>query len=371
MIHLSIPDLRGNEWKYLKECLDTNWITSAGHFLDDFEGSLASFVGAKYAVACSSGTAGLHVSLGLLGVEAGDEVIVPATSFISTANVVLYRGARPIIVDVEEQSFNMDPAKLAEAMSERTKAVLPVHLYGQPCQMDKIMALANSCGVAVLEDACESLGSWYKKKHTGNFGRMSAFSFNGNKIITCGGGGMIVTDDEELAQQSRHLVTQARSGGLEYIHDAAGYNYRLTNMQAAVGLAQMERAQQMIDRRRQIHDKYEDAFAELAGWRGPGHTDGSQANCWLYTALIEPEEFGMTSRELMKQLAKKQIEARPIFAPICESSHLSRADGRERFPIAYKIWERGIALPCGSGLSDEQIEKVISAVRSAAAKTKT
>ena len=368
MIHLSIPDLRGNEWKYLKECLDTNWITSAGHFLDDFESSLASFVGAKYAVACCSGTAGLHVSLGLLDVQAGDEVIVPATSFISTANAVLYRGAKPIMVDIEEQSFNMDPARLAESMSERTKVVLPVHLYGQPCQMDKIMAIADSCGVAVLEDACESLGSWYKKKHTGTFGRMSAFSFNGNKIITCGGGGMIVTDDEELARQSRHLVTQARIGGLEYIHDAAGYNYRLTNMQAAVGLAQMERAEQMVSRRRQIHDKYEQAFGDLAGWRSPGHTDGSHPNHWLYTALIKPEEFGMTSRELMEQLAEEKIESRPIFAPICESSQLGCADGRERFPTAYKIWEQGIALPSGSGLSDEQIEQVISAVRSAGAR---
>ena len=368
MIHLSIPDLQGNEWKYLKECLDTNWITSVGHFLDDFEKSLASFVGAKYAIACCSGTAGLHVSLRLLGVQAGDEVIVPATSFISTANAVLYCGAKPVMVDIEEQSFNMDPAKLAEAMNERTKVILPVHLYGQPCQMEKIMAIADSCGVAVLEDACESLGSWYRKKHTGTFGRMSAFSFNGNKIITCGGGGMVVTDDEELARQSRHLITQARSDKLEYIHDAAGYNYRLTNMQAAVGLAQMERAQQMIDRRGQIHDKYEQAFADLSGWRGPGHTDGGRANHWLYTAEIEPEEFGMTSRELIKQLAQKQIESRPIFAPICENSYLNCADGRERFPIAYKIWEQGIALPCGSGLNDKQVNQVISAVRSAGKK---
>ena len=368
MIHLSIPDLRGNEWKYLKECLDTNWITSVGRFLDEFEQSLASFVGAKYAVACCSGTAAMHVGLRLLGVQAGDEVIVPATTFISTVNVVLYCGAKPIMVDVEEETFSMAPAKLAESMNERTKVVLPVHLYGQPCQMDKIMAIAQSCGVAVLEDACESLGSWYKNKHTGTFGRISAFSFNGNKIITCGGGGMIVTDDEELARQSRHFVTQARSGGLEYIHDAAGYNYRLTHMQAAVGLAQMERAQQMIERRRQIRNKYEQAFADLAGWRGPVHIDGGQANGWLYTALLDPEEFGMTSRELMKQLAEKQIDARPIFAPVCESSHLSCADGRERFPVAYKIWEQGIALPCGSGLGDKQIEHVIEAVRSASTK---
>ena len=368
MIYLSIPDLRGKEWKYLKECLDTNWITSAGHFLEDFERSLASFVGAKYAVACCSGTAALHVGLGLLGVQTDDEVIVPATTFIATVNAVLYYRAKPAIIDVEEQTFNMDPAKLAEAINERTKVILPVHLYGQPCQMDKIMALADSCGVAVLEDACESIGSRYKNRHTGTFGRISAFSFNGNKIITCGGGGMIVTDDQELARQSRHLVTQARSGGLEYIHDALGYNYRLTNMQAAVGLAQMERLQQMIERRCQIRNKYEQAFANLAGWRGPGHSDGAQTNCWLYTALVEPEEFGMTSRELMKQLAQKQIEARPIFAPVCESSHLNCPDGRERFPVAYKIWEQGIALPSGSGLSDAQIEQVIDAVLSANAK---
>ena len=364
MIHLSIPDLRGNEWKYLKECLDTNWITSAGRFLDEFENSLASFVGAKYAVACCSGTAALHIGLGLLGVEAGDEVIVPATTFMATINAVLYRGAKPVMVDVQAESFNMDPAKLAEAMNERTKVILPVHLYGRPCQMDKIMAIAESCGVAVVEDACESLGSRYKKKHTGTFGQISAFSFNGNKIITCGGGGMMVTDDQELARQSRHLVTQARSDKLEYLHDAVGYNYRLTNMQAAVGLAQMERARQMIERRVQICSKYEEGFADLAGWQGPKQIDGSQANCWLYTALIEPEEFGMTSRELMARLTQEEIEARPIFAPACESSYLSCADGRGQFPVAYKIWEQGIALPTGSGLSDEHIEQVIDAVRS-------
>ncbi|MCK4850037.1 MAG: aminotransferase class I/II-fold pyridoxal phosphate-dependent enzyme [Phycisphaerae bacterium] len=366
MIHLSIPDLRGNEWKYLKECLDTNWITSVGRFLDDFENSLASFVGAKYAVACASGTAAMHVALQMLGVQAGDQVIVPATTFIATVNVVLYCQATPVIVDVEDQTFNMDPARLAEAINDHTKVILPVHLYGQPCQMDKIMAIAESTSVCVLEDACESIGTRYKKKHTGTFGRISAFSFNGNKLVTCGGGGMIVTDDEELARQCRHLVTQARSDSLEYLHDALGYNYRLTNMQAAVGLAQMERLEQMIDRRRQIFSKYQQGLAELPGWRGPGYIHGAQSNFWLYTALVEPQEFGMTSRELMACLRERQIEARPIFAPVCENKHLSCDDGRERFPVAYKIWEQGIVLPSGAGLTDQQIDQVIDAVRCAA-----
>ena len=369
MIYLSIPDLRGNEWKYLKECLDTNWITSVGHFLDDLEKSLACFVGAKYAVACSSGTAAMHVALGMLGVKAGDEVIVPATTFIATVNVVLYCQARPVMVDVDAKTFNMDPAGLAGAINDRTKVILPVHLYGQPCRMDKIMAIAESTGVPVLEDACESIGSRYKKKHTGTFGQISAFSFNGNKLITCGGGGMIVTDDEQLARQARHLVTQARSGELEYIHDALGYNYRLTNMQAAVGLAQMERLGQMIDRRVAIFAKYQQAFEELPGWQGPSYVDGAESNCWLYTGLVDPEKFGMTSRELMGWLGEREIESRPIFAPACENKHLSCPDGRERFPVAYEIWERGIALPSSSGLSEEQIEKVIEAVRSAAGRS--
>ena len=366
MIHLSIPDLRGNEWKYLKECLDTNWITSVGRFLDDFENSLASFVGAKYAVACTSGTAAMHVALQMLGVKAGDKVIVPASTFISTVNVVLYCRATPVIVDVDERTFNIDPARLAEAIDDRTKVILPVHLYGQPCQMDKIMAIAESTGVAVLEDACESIGARYKKKHTGTFGRISAFSFNGNKLVTCGGGGMMVTDEEELARQCRHLVTQARSSDLEYLHDALGYNYRLTNMQAAVGLAQMERLEQMIDRRRQIFSKYQQGLAELPGWQGPGYLDGAEPNYWLYTALVDPQEFGMTSRELMARLRERRIEARPIFAPVCENEHLSCGDGRQRFPVAYKIWEQGISLPSGAGLSDQQIDQVIDAVRLAA-----
>ncbi len=364
MIYLSIPDLRGNEWKYLKECLDTNWITSVGRFLDDFERSLASFVGAKYAVACGSGTAAMHESLQLLGVEPGDQVIVPATTFISTVNVVLYCRAEPVIVDVEADTFNMDPAKLAEAVTERTKVILPVHLYGRPCRMDKIMAIAESCSLAVLEDACESIGSRYHNKQTGTFGRISAFSFNGNKLITCGGGGMIVTDDEELAKRARHLVTQARSGGLEYIHDTLGYNYRLTNMQAAVGLAQMERIEEMIGRRREIFAKYQQGLADLPGWTGPGHLDGTQPNYWLYTVLIDPEQFGMSSRQLMAKLREKQVESRPIFAPVSENGYLNCPDGRERFPAAYDIWDRGIALPTGAGLADQQIEQVIEAVRS-------
>lgn len=175
---------------------------------------------------------------------------------------------------------------------------------------------------------------------------------------------MIVSDDKDLAAKARHLVTQARSGGLEYIHDMVGYNYRLTNMQAAVGLAQMERAGEMISRRRAIFAEYQRAFGDLPGWRSPGHTDGGESNCWLYTALIEPGEFGMSSRELMSRLHEKDIEARPVFAPVCESSYLSCADGRERFPAAYQIWDKGIALPSGSGLTDEQLKMVIDTVRS-------
>ncbi len=368
MIHLSIPDLRGNEWKYVKECLDTNWITSVGHFLDDFENSLASFIGAKYAVALGSGTAAMHVALQMLGVEADDEVIVPASTFISTVNVVLYCRAKPVIVDVDLQSFNMDPAKLAEAVTDRTKVILPVHLYGQPCQMDKIMAIAKSTGVEVLEDACESIGTRYKKKYTGTFGRLSAFSFNGNKLITCGGGGMLVSDDKELAEHGRHLATQARSGGLEYIHDMMGYNYRLTNMQAAVGLAQMERLEEMVNRRREIFCKYQEGFAELPGWQGSSWADGAEPNCWLYTALVDPAEFGMSNRELMGYLRERQIEARPIFAPLSENKYLHCSDGRERFPVAYKIWDQGIALPSSAGLSDEQVEEIIKAVCSASRK---
>ncbi len=366
MIRLSIPDLGGNEWKYVKECVDTNSISSAGRFLEDFEQALASFIGTKHAVACASGTAAMHIALQMLGVKAGDQVIVPATTFISTVNVVLYCRARPVIVDVEEQTFNMDPARLAEADNERTKVILPVHLYGQPCQMDKIMAIADGTGLAVVEDACESIGARYKKKYTGTFGRISAFSFNGNKVVTSGGGGMIVTDEEELSRQARHLVAQASNDDIEYIHDAAGYNYRLTNMQAAVGLAQMERIEQMVERRRQIFGRYEQSLADLPGWTGPGHVDGGDPDYWLYTALVDPDRFGITSRQLMGKLREREIECCPIFPPVCENRYLGWTDGREHFPVAYHIWEQGICLPSGSGLTDQQIDQVIDAVRSAA-----
>ena len=365
MIHLSIPDLRGNEWKYVKECVDTNSIASVGRFLDEFEQALALFIGAKHAVACASGTAALHVALQLLGVKAGDEVIVPATTFVATVNAVLYCQAKPVIVDVDPQTFNMDPAKLADAIGDRTKVILPVHIYGQPCQMDKIMAIAESTGLPILEDACESIGTRYKNKHTGTFGKIAAFSFNGNKLITCGGGGMFVTDDEELARQARHLLGRQDNDDLDYTYDAAGYDYRLTNLQAAVGLAQMERVEQMIERRRQIFQKYEQALDHLPGWTGPTVVDAGEPNYWLYLALIDPDRFGMTSRELMAKLRQRKIGSSPIFPPVCENAYLGWTDGREHFPVAYRIWEQGICLPSGSGLTDQQIDEVIEAVRHA------
>jgi perosamine synthetase len=280
-IPLSVPALRGNEWKYVKECLDSNWVSSAGPFVGRFERMVAGFVGTKYAVSTQNGTAALHVALLVAGIQPEDEVLVSTLTFIAPANAVRYCGAWPVLIDAEPTYWQMDPQRVIDflerdcdcasgrlrnrATGRRVRAILPVHILGHPVDMDPILELAARYRLLVIEDASESLGVKYKGQMTGSLGDMACFSFNGNKIATTGGGGMIVTNNEEWARKARHLTTQAKVDEIEYVHDQVGYNYRLTNIQAALGCAQLEQLPGFISAKRHIAELYLDHLSRRPG----------------------------------------------------------------------------------------------------------
>lgn len=251
-IYLDAPNLGPVEKEYLVKCLNSNYVSTVGPFVPDFEEEFARLLGAEAAVAVQSGTAALHMALHALGIGPGDEVIVPSLTFIATVNPVLYVGARPVIVDVDPATWNIDPVGLEQAVTENTRAVIPVHLYGNPCQMDAIMEIARRYNLYVIEDATESLGALFNGHYTGTFGDFGCFSFNGNKLITTGGGGMLVTGDRERAQRVKFLVNQARDAARGYYHPEMGFNYRMTNIEAALGLAQLSRFRELLARKKDM-----------------------------------------------------------------------------------------------------------------------
>ena len=305
-IPLHEPVFEGNEWAYVKECIDTRWVSSAGAYVDRLEHDLAAYTGAKRAIVVVNGTSALHVCLRLLGVEQGDEVLVPALTFVATANAITYQGAVPHFVDSEERTLGVDPEKL-ETYLERIatvedgvcinketgraiRAVVPMHAYGHPIDIEQLQQVCERFHIALVEDAAESLGSLYKGQHTGTFGRCAALSFNGNKTITTGGGGAILTNDEALADQAKHLTTTAkRDHAWEYFHDQQGYNYRMPNLNAALGCAQLEQLPSFIERKRALADRYREAFADAEGVSFFEEPGGARSNYWLNVLLLNPE----------------------------------------------------------------------------------
>jgi perosamine synthetase len=331
-ISLHEPSFVGNEWKYIKDCIDTGWVSSVGKYVELFEKNLAEFVGVKRAVAVVNGTAALHIALKIVGVQENDEVLIPALTFVATANAVVYCGAIPHFVDVEERTLGLDPYKLNEYLHEiadikngecynkitgrRIKAVVPMHTFGHPVDIDPLIEVCNKYHLELVEDAAESLGSYYKEKHTGTFGKVSAFSFNGNKIITTGGGGAIITNDEKLADLARHLTTTAKiPHPWEYVHDMVGYNYRMPNINAALGCAQLEQLPKFIKKKRELAKKYKEALQDIAGIRFFEETHFSKSNYWL-NALILEESFELTRDELLKALNESGIMSRPVWHPL-------------------------------------------------------
>lgn len=376
-IPLCVPEIHGNEWAYIKECLDTGFVSSVGLFVDRFEKELAKYTGAAYAVATSSGTAALHIALLVAGVAADDEVAVPALTFIAPVNSIRYAGAWPVFMDVELDYWQMDPQHVIDFINKdcrwtkgelhnrhtgrRVRAIMPVHILGHPVDMDPIHDLATKFNLVVIEDATESLGAKYKGRMTGTMGHIGCFSFNGNKIITTGGGGMIVTDDENWASKAKYLTTQAKDDPVEFIHNEVGYNYRLTNIQAALGCAQMERLDDYIATKRKIAARYTQAFLDLPGITPMRQAAWAESIFWMYTILVDERTYGMGSRELMRKAAGFNIQARPFWHPIHSLALYSdcHALGGVNAELLYA---RGLSLPCSVGLDEEQQEQVISLV---------
>lgn len=369
-IALSEPTLGGNEARYLAECIESTYVSSVGPFVGRFEADFARRTGSRFAVACASGTAALHLALLAAGVRPGDEVMVSDLTFIASANAAVYCGAAVTLVDSERETWNIDPDLVVAELERRRAAgerqpaaIVAVHVLGQPAKMDRLVAVAGELGVAVVEDAAEALGArWRDGRHgdreVGTLGLVGCFSFNGNKIITSGGGGMVVTDHEALASTVRHLSTQARLPGLEYSHDAVGFNYRLTNLAAAVGLAQLEQLDRFLDARRAIARRYDEAFAAATAVTLPPDVEWSLRSGWMYTVLLpdRDERLRVTDR-----LRSAGVEARPIWVPL----HL-QAPYRDApvlgGAVGTDLAARAISLPSSAHLTSSDQERVIEVV---------
>lgn len=382
MIPLSVPNIAKNEWKYVKECLDEGWVSSAGSFVNKFEDAVCKFVRVPYAVACVNGTSGLFIALRILGVGIGDEVIVPTLTFIAPVNVVRYTGAEPVFMDCDEY-MNIDAEKvekfccleckvtkkgLINKKSGRLiKAIIPVHIFGNPCNMEKIITVARKYKIKIIEDATESLGSCYAKgklagQFTGTIGDIGVYSFNGNKIITTGGGGMIVTKDRLLAKRALYISNQAKDDGIRYVHNEVGYNFRLTNLQSALGLAQLEQLEGFIKTKKRNYELYRKLLKAASGVEIMEIPEGTSPNYWFYPLIIKKKEFGMDRDGVMKDLQSKGIQTRPIWY----LNHLQlpyRGNQIYRIKNAPRFWEEVLNLPCSTNLETRQVKYITSVIR--------
>jgi perosamine synthetase len=377
-IPLCVPEFGGNEWLYVKECLDSNWVSSAGPFVNRFEQSLAEYVGAKHAVAAVNGTAAIHIALLVAGLQPDEEVLVPALTFIAPANAVRYAGAWPVFIDIEPNHWQLDPQKVVDFIAQqcqwtdaklinkktqrRVRAVLPVHILGHPCDVDALNEIANKYELAVVEDATESLGARYKARMLGSQSAVACFSFNGNKLITTGGGGMIVTSNDAWAERARYLTTQAKDDPFEYVHNEVGFNYRLTNIQAALGCAQMEQIESFVNRKREIAATYNRELQSVGGLGFMKEAPWAFSSSWLYTIRIDKQEYGVDSRTLLQELNRNGIQSRPLWQPMHHSP--AHKDSQSfNIEIADAVHRDAVSLPSSVGLNELEQERVISAIR--------
>jgi perosamine synthetase len=363
MIPLCIPEIRGNEWKYVKECIDTNWVSSVGSYVNLFEERFNEYVGSKSAVVTMNGTAALQLALVTLGIGAGDEVIVPSLTFISPINTIKYVGAEPVFVDVCRDTFVMDAEKIESLITPKTKAIMPVHIYGHPADMDRIMEIAQKHNLFVIEDATEALGSKYKGKMAGTIGHIGCYSFNGNKLITTGAGGMFVTNNLEYGDRAKFLSTQTKvvTDNKAFYHPEVGYNFRMPNLLAAFGVAQLENIEEYIKVKKESAEYYKELLSEVKGITLNIEKDNVENCFWLYSILVE-KEYAITRDELIQKLNEEKIEARPFFMPIhdmppykdCKHGDLS---------VTKELYELGINLPSSVGLKKEDIEVVCNIIK--------
>ena len=356
-IPVSDTSLEGNELRYLAECVSSNWISSAGSFVSRFEDAFAAAVGCEFGVACSTGTAALHLALTAVGIGRGDEVITPTFTMIAVANAVEYTGARAVVVDAEPGSWNLDPSLIEAKIGRKTKAIIAAHTYGCPADMAALRAIAATHNLVLIEDAAEAQGARYEGKPAGSLGNVASFSFYANKIITTGEGGMVTTNDRAIADKARKLRGHAFSDERHFWHEMVGFNYRMTNMQAAVGLAQTERLVELVQRRLGNAQRYSAALAGIRGLTLPPNPPGRRNVFWMYSLLVE-DEFGCSRDELRSHLAARGIETRTFFIPIhLQPIYRDRYRGQS-FPMAEALCRKGLYLPSGPGLSMASIEYI-------------
>lgn len=360
--------MSGREQYYIMEAFKSNWIAPLGSNVDGFENEMAEFVGANGAIALSSGTAAIHLALSLLNIKKGDTVFCSTLTFVASANPILYQGAEPVFIDSEADTWNMSPFALRKALNDAAfkgklpKAVIIVNLYGQSARMDELQLICNYYDVPIIEDAAESLGSSYKDKASGTFGKFGIYSFNGNKIITTSGGGMLVTDDKEAIKRARFLATQARDPVPYYQHSVVGFNYRMSNLLAGVGRAQLHVLENRVIARRQIFNRYYRALVNLPGIAFMPELSGTRSNRWLTTLTIDEEELGVTVKQLIGSLNEANIEARHVWKPLHlqplfhDAAYYSHGKHEH---VAESLFHTGLCLPSGSSLTEDQQKTVI------------
>lgn len=360
------PLLDGNEKKYLNECIDTGWISSEGPFVRKFEELLAARVGRKHGVAVCNGSAALDVAVVALGIGSSDEVILPTFTIISCAAAIVRSGAKPVLVDSDPLTWNMDVNQIEEKITPKTKAIMVVHIYGLPVDMDPVLALAEKYGLMIIEDAAEVHGLDYKGEPCGSFGDISTFSFYPNKHITTGEGGIVLTDDEKLAERCRSLRNLCFQTKKRFVHEELGWNFRMSNLQAAVGLAQLERLDDFVSRKRRMGAAYTELLRDMSSLQPPvAKTDYAENIYWVY-GLVIGDDLPLDAGDIMHRLGEKKIGTRPFFWPMHEQPVFKKMGlfAGENYPVAERIARRGFYIPSGLALTGEQIEKVVSAIRS-------
>ncbi len=379
MIPLSTPNIFGKEKEYVNNCIETGWISTSGSYIQDFEKKLSTYVETKFAVGCINGTSALQISLRLLGVNSGDEVIVPTLTFIASINAIMYNNAQPVFMDCDD-FFNLDIKKTIEFIkiethfkngytynnqtNKRIPVIMPVHVWGNAVWLDDLIEICKERNIKILEDASESLGTKYikgkfKGKHTGSIGSMGVISFNANKIITSGGGAMIVTDNESIAKQALYLTTQAKDDPIKYIHNEVGYNYRLTNIHAAFGLAQLENIEKVLSVKKRAHNMYVEKIKSIKGLSMLLAPDFSDSNYWLNILQINTDEYRFTRDELMIYLEENLIQSRPVW----HLNHLQKKfSSFQNYKISKSLTllENSLCIPSSSHLTDDNINKIIN-----------
>jgi len=361
------PWLPGNEKKYVLDALETNWISSSGKYINKFEEKFSKYCGAKYGISCSSGFGALHLACSALELKKGDEVIMPTFTMIAPTNAIMLTGAKPVLVDSDKETHCIDVDKIEEKITDKTKAIMPVHIYGHPCDMDKIMEIAKKHDLYVIEDCAEAHGAEYKGRKVGSLGHVGCFSFYANKILTTGEGGMCLTNIPELAEKMKRLRNHAFDFP-RFTHNEMGFNYRLTNLQAAIGVAQTENAEMLVKARKDIGKRYHEKLKDIPGLILPVEKDYAKNVYWMY-GIILSKEIKMSKEEVMTELGEKGIDTRSFFIPMHKQPLLLKKvienapDCGGNFPVAEFIGERGLLLPSSSDLTDDEIDTVVNALK--------